>query len=247
MAIQDIEGARPRYLIKQEKHNSYYPNSGVRDDSRMQVQDINTMDNKKKNLYKREVDPLNPTYMLPEVSMHQARLIGPIDNQQKNRRLSRRQTTYDNNTLDILGAQPKHHGSVMKLESQEGRSSYYNRNKGHNGDIITNSNENPMQENGQFATHQKKQFETPSTRRLIRDQASPLEQQIVGLEKVNLTYDDATNIDHDSAAGKRNQLEKFKLGVTPPNEQELMSQQRAKRQSHSMFQTENKRGAVSYD
>lgn len=69
MTIQDIEGARPRYLIKQEKQNSY-PNSGVRDDSRMQVQDINTMDNKKKNLYKREVDPLSPTYKLPEMNMH---------------------------------------------------------------------------------------------------------------------------------------------------------------------------------
>lgn len=52
-------------------------------ESRMHVKDINLMDNKKKYLYRRTVDPLNPTYVLPNVNDNENynRIIGPIDGQ----------------------------------------------------------------------------------------------------------------------------------------------------------------------
>ena len=80
METSDIEGARPRVLIKKERTNdSLSPIQLDRLDSRMHVKDINQMDNKKKFLYKRTVDPLNPTYKLPEVGNDNSRMIGPID------------------------------------------------------------------------------------------------------------------------------------------------------------------------
>ena len=84
MQNNDIDGARPRYLIKQEREVMQglkdRSNSPGRLDSRMHVKDINLMDNKKKFLYKRTVDPLNPTYKLPDVPFNDSmRMIGPID------------------------------------------------------------------------------------------------------------------------------------------------------------------------
>ena len=80
METGDIEGARPRFLIKKERtDDSLSPIQSARLDSRMHVKDINQMDNKKKFLYKRTVDPLNPTYKLPEVGNDSSRMIGPID------------------------------------------------------------------------------------------------------------------------------------------------------------------------
>ena len=51
MEVNDIDGARPRYL--QKKDSSQSPVDLNRLDSRMHVKDINFMDNKKKFLYKR--------------------------------------------------------------------------------------------------------------------------------------------------------------------------------------------------
>ena len=47
----------------------------------MNVRDINTMDKRNRFLYKREVDPSNPTYRLPSVDTKLGRMIGPIDGQ----------------------------------------------------------------------------------------------------------------------------------------------------------------------
>ena len=84
MNNNDIDGSRPRYLIKQERDVMHgfndHSNSPGRLDSRMHVKDINLMDNKKKFLYKRTVDPLNPTYKLQDVPFNVSqRIIGPID------------------------------------------------------------------------------------------------------------------------------------------------------------------------
>ena len=48
----------------------------------MFVKDINQMDDKKKFMYRRIVNPLNPTYMLPNVQNEtgsSGRTIGPIE------------------------------------------------------------------------------------------------------------------------------------------------------------------------
>ena len=46
----------------------------------MQVKDINGMNNNKRFLYKRVVDPLNPTYLVPEApDSSRMKVLGPID------------------------------------------------------------------------------------------------------------------------------------------------------------------------
>jgi hypothetical protein len=84
---------------------------------------------------------------------------------------------------------------------------YYNRNVAHNGDIIANTNENPMVENQDFKESKKKTFVPPVTRRLIRDQPSPTELTMNNFAKLNLTENKYSSIDQgqkfEAPAGRR--------------------------------------------
>ena len=79
----------------------------------MEVKDINAMDSNKKFLYKRTVDPLNPTYYVPEANPDSSRMkvLGPIDGQRPAKRIKdSNDSNRHNATLDIPGAQPKVRG-----------------------------------------------------------------------------------------------------------------------------------------
>ena len=96
MLTNDIDGARSRYLINQEKREgrardsaaSNHRNQAV--EGKYSVKDINSMDSKKKFLYRRQVDPLNPTYVMPSVNSNLTQLIGPIDGQRPHYKLNKR-------------------------------------------------------------------------------------------------------------------------------------------------------------
>ena len=45
----------------------------------LDVKDINTIDVRRRHLYKRIVDPLDPIYRLPTLQKSQSRVIGPIE------------------------------------------------------------------------------------------------------------------------------------------------------------------------
>ena len=77
------------------------------------------MDSKKKFLYKRQVDPLNPTYMMPSTELSIGLMIGPIDGQRPQVRIKQRQESLLNLTSDIEGAQPKALGAVSKHVSKQ--------------------------------------------------------------------------------------------------------------------------------
>ena len=193
MAIQDIDGARPRFILRQEKKARFgFLQDDARPNSHLHVKDINSMDNKRKFLYQRQGNPLNPSYKLPSLENDQQKVIGPIEaNSPKPLNSNQRQNSSANTTLDIQGAQPKKLGAVPKhLAGRliEGPSvQYFNRNVAHNGDIIANTNENPMVENQEFAASKKKTFLPPPTRRLIRDLPSPTEVTMTNFAKLNLS------------------------------------------------------------
>ena len=71
MDNDDIDGAKPKPLYRAVNIK----------DARLEVKDINSMDNNKRFLYKRVVDPLNPTYLVPDVNSDSSRtkVLGPID------------------------------------------------------------------------------------------------------------------------------------------------------------------------
>ena len=72
----------------------------------MDVSDINDKDRHSKHLYKREVDPLSPTYKLPSI-MDVQRVIGPIEGARPRRNQNRQRMISTLNTAkDIPGAQP---------------------------------------------------------------------------------------------------------------------------------------------
>ena len=83
----------------------------------MLVRDINDMDRRSKFQYRRDVDPLDPTYKLPSVSVNLklAPIVAPIEGQ-KSRAYGGRAQQRTPQTLNIMeenrNAQPKVHGSV---------------------------------------------------------------------------------------------------------------------------------------
>ena len=60
MSNADIPGAKPRYLEIEERKSKL----GIkfRNESYLEVRDINSDGSKKKYMYKRAVDPLDPVY-----------------------------------------------------------------------------------------------------------------------------------------------------------------------------------------
>lgn len=65
MDIQDIPGAKPHYREVEERYARIGVQRG-RGNQTLDVQDINKVNLKAKNLYKRSVDPLDPVYQMPE-------------------------------------------------------------------------------------------------------------------------------------------------------------------------------------
>ena len=97
MDNNDIDGAKPRQLYREVNIK----------DTRMEVKDINCMNNNKRFLYKRVVDPLNPTYLVPEVNPDSSRMkvLGPIDGQRPAQRIKNsNDSNRHNTTIDIPGA-----------------------------------------------------------------------------------------------------------------------------------------------
>ena len=141
MTLNDIDGAKSRFLVKQELRNKRLGSSADKDfegsPRSLHVKDINKMDSRNKYLYKRQVDPLNPLYVLPSVNLHTNRVIGPIEGQRSRNYLRPRFVSQLNTTRDIEGAQPRWLGSGPKHlweNDAELRKSYLNRNEAHNGD-----------------------------------------------------------------------------------------------------------------
>lgn len=106
MAVNDIAGARPRYILRQEQLERHGITVDTdRLESRMHVKDINLMDNKKKFLYRREVNPLEPRYKLPSYSQAPSREIGPIEaNRPKKHHENHHTDNLTNSTEGIKGA-----------------------------------------------------------------------------------------------------------------------------------------------
>ena len=104
----------------------------------------------------------------------------------------------------MLGVVPIHLSKKLK----EGKVNYLNRNALHNGDIIANSNENPMPHARAESPTTRKQFSMPTTKRLLREvPPNPTETNIISTwDKVNITNEARhASIDRDSngAAGAR--------------------------------------------
>ena len=152
MDNDDIDGAKPKPLYRAVNIK----------DARLEVKDINSMDNNKRFLYKRVVDPLNPTYLVPDVNSDSSKtkVLGPIDGQRPaQRHKDINDSNRHNTTVDIPGASPKVRGlHFHQPDTATPTLKYLNRNKMANGDIIGLSNESPMRQNAQQSPVLRRQF-----------------------------------------------------------------------------------------
>jgi len=116
--VTDIDGARPRSLYKYEIYNK---------NSELLTDDVLG----RKRPYKKESDPLDPTYVMKSVSGRRMVQIGEID-RNKPKILIEQVVKKDNHrhlrTEDIAGASPKVH-SIKRAEEIDDSEKRYNSNR----------------------------------------------------------------------------------------------------------------------